>query len=257
MHPFRFICVFCLALSSCLESLAGESSLPPAGMIVYKLHKQQDDYAPVVEYRHAEFFPTVVNMNTTQRGYFSVKRGQVVYHIDYPSPAAELLRDRDHAALKRRIQEYRMVSKRFKRAAPLLLPWIRKFKSELQMWDQGFGKAGGQWVNRASFTFDQERAKIRQEFARKKAKILGNSGNKKAEDGDPPLWAEDLQAQLEHEQAMFREGVKKRIERKTVARAEAFQRGREEQSSPLSSSPGLDRASGLERSQGLGGRGRR
>ena len=242
------------AVSSGKERIRALPAIPPDGLIVFKRHQQPDDYAPVVEYTNAQFFSRVVNMKTKGGGYFSVQRGQMVYHIDYPSPNGDLLREVDLHGLRDRITEYGNISRRFKRTAPLLKPWIAKLRQELAMWEQGYGRTGGRWVNRASYVFDQDRARLREEFERKKARILASKKPRDVKTGHPPLWAEDLEAQLAVDQAQYREDFKNRIRQNEIERAEQFHRRREEGGSALSSSSGLDKAAGLDKSGPLGSR---
>lgn len=237
------------------ERVPAIRSIPPDGLIVFKRHQQPDDVAPVVEYTRAQYHPTVINMKTKGGRSFSILRGQLVYRIDYPSPNSELLRDSHLTELKSRITEYGNVSKRFKRSAPLLKPWIAKLRQELTMWEQGYGRApGGRWVNRSSYVFDQDRARLRAELERKTARILNAKKVPNKTSKLPPLWAEDMELQLAAEQAKFRAEFKKRIAEKKVKRAEDFQR-RREQGQPigpsLSKSGGLSKASGLDKSGSL------
>ena len=200
--------------------------VPAQGMVVYKLHRQADEFAPCVEYSSIKMFATVANMITTSNRYLSVQQGQLAYHIDYPSPNEELLSDSDIKQLRNRIKEYETVSKRFKYSAPLLAPWIARFQQEIEMLNQGYGRAEGRWVVRASYGYERERARLRKNFETRKAEILSKrkSGTSVK---DSPLWASAMEAQLLAEQAAFRKAFKKRTVAARLARTEEFRRSAE------------------------------
>lgn len=214
-------------------------AVPAAGLVVYKLHRQADDYAPCVEYANIKLFPTVANMTTTDGRFFSVQRGQMVHHVTYPSPVEELIGDADIARLQERLTEYHRLSQRFRQTAPLLAPWIARFRQELSMVAQGYGRAEGRWVDRSAYAFERERARLRQGFALRKAEILGNQQVPLATaDAEPPLWAAAMEAQTLAEQAAFREEFRKRMLASQAARAEEFHRSREKQASGVAAGSG-------------------
>ncbi|MDA0813647.1 MAG: hypothetical protein O3C21_14805 [Verrucomicrobia bacterium] len=210
-------------------------TIPAKGMVAYKLHKQDDEFAPCVEYSSIENFPLVANMITMDRRFLSVQQGQIAYRIDYPAPNEELLRDEDITRLEKRIKEYETISKRFRYSAKLLAPWIARFRHELDMMQQGLGRAEGHWIPRASYAYERDREHLRAKFEARKAEILhGRGTDPNAE--TPPLWASALEAQRLAQQLAFRKAFKEKVAAKEVERAEEFHRTTDSKLTPKSAS---------------------
>ncbi|MGK0187891.1 MAG: hypothetical protein ACI9R3_003682 [Verrucomicrobiales bacterium] len=188
--------------------------IPPKGLVVYKLHKQADDFAPCVEYANIKMFPLVANMTTMGSRYLSVQRGQIAYHIIYPPANEELLTDADIDRLRKRITEYQAAGKRFKYAAPLLAPWIARFHNELEMLEQGLGRADGNWVQRSAFVYQREMSRLRSKSAARQGQTTEKT----------PLWTWAMEAQLQAERAASLKAAKERMKAKKLARIEKFQR---------------------------------
>ena len=224
-NPQLIWIAWAVAAMLCVQvSHAQAPALPPVpaqGMIAYKLHKQADEFAPCVEFSTIEDFPIVANMITMDRRFLSVQQAQVAYRVNYPSPSEELLTDEDLARLEKRIKEYEAVSKRFKYSAPLLAPWIAKFRHEVEMMQQGFGRVNGSWMQRASYAYDRDRERLRAKFEARKAEILHCRATDPSPD-NAPLWASAMEAQRLAEQAAFRKAFKEKIAAKQAARAEDF-----------------------------------
>ena len=238
------------------KALKALPAIPAEGLIVYKLHSQDDEFAPCVEYANIKLHSTVANMTTLRGKFFSVQRPQMVYHIDFPSPNAPILTDADIEQVKRQIKEYQLVSKRFKRTAPLLAPWVERFRLELSMWEQGFGRADGKWVNRYTFSYDRERARLREDFEARKARILGTR-DPSLVDEKGPLWAVAMEELEKAEQAKFREQYRQRAREKQRQRTEEFYRNADQRltgkTPKLGSGTSLDRSGGLDKSGSLNG----
>ena len=197
-----------------------------AGLVVYKLHRQDDEFAPCAEYTSIKLFPTVANMITTDRRYLSVQSGQIVINVTYPPANEELDPTTDIPRLQSRIREYETVGKQYKYAAPRLAPWIAKFKHEIQMLQQGLGRSEGQWGNVGSLTYERKRAALRLKFEKRKAEILGTGepSATDASDDHGPLWAVALDEERRARQAAYRKAFSKKVAEKEIARAKEFHR---------------------------------
>lgn len=269
-HPLRLCCcvTFIVALSGGQNLFAQElqtnspalPAVPPKGLIAYKLHRQADDFAPCVEYSRIKMFPLVVNLTTTENRFLSVQQGQVASHLSYPPVNEELLSDEDITRLQMRIRDYEAVGKRFKYAAPLVRPWIARFRYEIEMLEQGLGRVDGRWVNRSSYMYERERARLQERFAARKAQILKEK-SEKSTPTKPSLWAYAMEAQLKAEQEAFRKAFKKRVAERKAADTEEFHRTVESKlsrrtpsklaPSNLSPADSLNTRTDLDKSSGL------
>ena len=209
-------------------------------MIIYKRHVQADELAPFVEYSTLKVVgnQAIDLIRHDGGGMFSISKQQLVYHIVYPQETDELMTDTQFERISERLEKLRTLSQRFQKSATSLEPWIVRLGHEVTMWESGFCRVNGQWVNRVSFHYDQKVAELRRAFAEKRQEILGSSASVSDDRGDaaaaedsplPPMWTLDLEQQLQEEEAAEREAKRKEAERARQERSKKFNQKVEEE----------------------------
>lgn len=210
-------------------------------MIIYKRHVQADELAPFVEYSRLKVVANqaIDLIRHDGGGMFSIPMQQLVYHIVYPQETDELMTDTQFERISARLGKLRTLARRFQKSATPLEPWIARLEHEVTMWESGFCRVNGQWVNRVSFHYDQKVAELRQAFAERRKEILGSPAAESDEPDDvaaagedspiPPMWTLDLEQQLREEEAAEREAKKKEAERARQERSKKFNEKIEEE----------------------------
>lgn len=202
------------------------SYTPPRGLVVFKPHIQADEDASVIEYVSLRLIPIAIDIFRQGGVFASIPRHQLVHHVIYPEEATDICTPEEMAAVQVRLAHYRDLAHRFPKAETFLRPWIARFEHEVSMWEDGFCLTGGTWVARSSFLYEQEIARLRMEFERKRADILGISrspdGVAPSKEEPPPMWAVDMEQQLRDEQAAAAEERRKRLEQAQLERSKRF-----------------------------------
>jgi hypothetical protein len=194
--------------------------LPPKGLIIYKRHIQADEHAPVIEYAAVRPQAGAIDMTRQGGGFVSIPRNQLVKHIVYPKMDADLQSEEQLDRRKTTFAEYRHLAKRFNRAAPYLQPLIIQFEHEVQMWTQGNCRLDGAWIDR----YDLQVAKLRAEFEKKRAQILGTPSTEQSDQFDrfAPLWSVALEHQIRADEKEKRDADNKKKEAQRNRRSRRF-----------------------------------
>ncbi|MCB1099850.1 MAG: hypothetical protein KDN22_30060 [Verrucomicrobiae bacterium] len=211
-----------------------QAAIAPRGMIIYKKHVQADELAPFVEYSSLKVVAnTAIDViRHDGGGLFSIPKQQLVYHIVYPQETDELITDAQFERIGERLERLRSLAVRYQKSATALEPWIARLEHEVTMWESGFCRVEGQWVNRVGFHYDQKVAELRRAFEDKRAEILGTPAPQPADDEVavqveenplPPMWTLDLERQIQEEEATAQEAKRKERERARQQRSQEFQ----------------------------------
>lgn len=205
-------------------------AIPPRGIVIYKRHVQADEHAPYVEYSSIRVVAkaTIDIVRYDGHGITSIPRQQMVHHLVYPQETAELFTETQFLKLKERLLKFQSIEARYQKTSQRLAPWIARLKHEVTMWEDGFCRINGQWVNRVGFRYEQQIAELRRAFAERRAQILGTTypmheEQLKRDDSPlPPMWAVDLEQQLREEEAVKRAARKKEAEQAKRQRSQHF-----------------------------------
>ncbi|MGK0189516.1 MAG: hypothetical protein ACI9R3_005333 [Verrucomicrobiales bacterium] len=215
---------------SLVERQQQKAALPACGIVIYKRHLQADEHAPFIEYSTIKIVAKVAidMVRHDGKGIASIPRNQLVHHLVYPQETEEFVTFNQFNRQNKRLARLRSVAMRYRKAAPSLAPWIARLQHEVRMWEDGFCRINGQWINRVGFRYEQKVAELRQAFEERRTEILGTTYSKQnaevARDDSPlpPMWALDLEQQIREQEATQRAARKKEAEHAKRQRSQRF-----------------------------------